>query len=414
MNPTNLTSLCIVQEVLDKLRAVGDIFPKPYNFGTFDKAFHLRVTRPGCEFDGEVAPESDSITELLPDWFENAAVSGYGDMRVLETKVDPSVRDAREILANDFIVDSSLLEQIRETWATNFFPRKVRVEPYKINIYGPGGHFESHRDTPEVGLVGTFLVGLGETNTYSDSRNFCIGAEKLSAVPCSWVAFYPDVPHAVSTIRFGHRASLAFKIFYVDGVVDEQEAACHSETEERLVAVFAGMSPPFGILLKHMYHMGISQLNGLDAILFSAARQMQQVQVHLLPIVIRSQSTVYYDVQEDEDSASDVDSERDIDKYDEYDDHHENSYNTSIHPFTSAHVDYILTGNREAREKTNWLQSVQDVPFYSWDFKTSVMEWERQTQEINFTGNDADGEDESCIYVSHALLILPDNADPGP
>jgi hypothetical protein len=127
--------------VLDKLRAVADDFPKPYTFSTFDTAFHLRVMRQGCEFDGDVAPKSKSIQALLPAWFESAAVSGYGDMKALETKVDPAVRDAKEILANEFTVEPSFLEKIRETWAGSFIPKDVRVEPYKIHLYGPGGHF---------------------------------------------------------------------------------------------------------------------------------------------------------------------------------------------------------------------------------------------------------------------------------
>jgi hypothetical protein len=99
--------------------------------------------RPGCEFDGEVAPNSNEITNLLPTWLENAAISGYGDMRALKTKVDPAVRDAKEILASEFTVDPSFLEKIRETWSRNFIPKNVRVEPYKVHLYGPNGHFES-------------------------------------------------------------------------------------------------------------------------------------------------------------------------------------------------------------------------------------------------------------------------------
>jgi hypothetical protein len=74
-------------------------------------------------------------------------------------------------------------------------------------------------------------------------------------------------------------------------------------------------------------------------------------------------------------------------------------------------VDHILTNNPETKKRVEWLEGVKKVPFYSWDFKSSTMEWERDSHEINFTGNEADGEDESCVYVSYALLILADKAD---
>jgi hypothetical protein len=35
------------------------------------------------------------------------------------------------------------------------YPRKVKAVPYKINIYGPGGRFVAHKDTPQSGLVGS-------------------------------------------------------------------------------------------------------------------------------------------------------------------------------------------------------------------------------------------------------------------
>jgi hypothetical protein len=95
-----------------------------------------------------IEPHSGLTAGLLPVWFEHAAISGYGDMQALETKVDDEVRSAGEIPA-EFSVETTLLEQILAKWATHFLPRKVRAEPYKIHIYGHEGHFKSHRDTPE-------------------------------------------------------------------------------------------------------------------------------------------------------------------------------------------------------------------------------------------------------------------------
>jgi hypothetical protein len=140
----------------------------------------LRITRPGCEFNNVVDQYSSTIDNLLHDWFEHSAISGYGDMRSLQTKVDSEVRNAREIPASEFEVEPEFLKQIQNLWSAHFLPRSVRAEPYKIHLYGPGGHFKSHRDHPEKGLVGTFLVGLGDTSS-GETGHFCISDKKLRA-----------------------------------------------------------------------------------------------------------------------------------------------------------------------------------------------------------------------------------------
>jgi len=76
-------------------------------------------------------------------------------MQSLETKVDSEVRHAREIHASDFQVNPKFLGQIQKLWSKHFLPHNVRAEPYETHLYGPGGHFKSHRDTPEMNLVGT-------------------------------------------------------------------------------------------------------------------------------------------------------------------------------------------------------------------------------------------------------------------
>src|ERR1700735_236557 len=167
-------------------------------------SFHLRITRPGCEYNDDVN-NWQGTNRLLNGWFEHSAISGYGDMQSLETKVDSEVRNAREIPASEFEVKPEFLEEIQELWRGHFLPRNVRAEPYKIHVYGPGGHFKSHRDTPETGLVGTFLVGLGDTSSTSEG-NFRIGDETLRAEPCSWVAFHPDIPHEITKLEDGYRA----------------------------------------------------------------------------------------------------------------------------------------------------------------------------------------------------------------
>lgn len=122
--------------------------------------------------------------------------------------------------------------RIQKLWKEHFVPGNVRAEPYKIHIYGPGGHFKSHRDTPEKDLVGTFLVGLGDTSS-SSAGNFRIAEKTSRAERCSWVAFHPDVIHEVTKLVDGYRAVIAFKMFRVPD--DEPELPARLEARVKCI-----------------------------------------------------------------------------------------------------------------------------------------------------------------------------------
>ena len=329
---------------------------------------------------------------IIPELYKHADTAPFGDIHALETRVDPEVRDAREIPADQFIVDPKLLDAIRTTWACDFIPDDVRVEPYKIHLYGPGGHFKSHRDTPEPGLVGTFLVGLGDTISPEQKANggmFHIKSISRFAETCSYVAFYPDIPHHISKLAESqYRAVIAFKIFKAECDIPQHEAPWEFYQEELVQPVLAKIPVPYGLLLGHKYHMGASQLTGLDAVIFSAARKRSGVQVHVLPVIIST--SAYYTC---------IDGEED-------------EFETSVYPFTSAHVDYILKRGQDPSSTTMpWLRELDDIPFYSMmGFDASAKEWHQDRDETNYIGNESDATRETSLYVSFAMVCLSDGS----
>ncbi|KAI0049233.1 hypothetical protein FA95DRAFT_925237 [Auriscalpium vulgare] len=169
------------------------------------------------EFQLTVTRESDEENNLRM-LFDGAAVSGFGDVRSQETKVDMGVRNAREISASEFTVSQTLTNSISKIWSNHFRSREVIGKPYKIYLYGKKGGFKAHLDTPETDIVGTFLVGIGDSTF---ERNLELGIREeldeadwydaksrtahlsFSANPGQWVAFYPDVPHRVVEITSG-------------------------------------------------------------------------------------------------------------------------------------------------------------------------------------------------------------------
>ncbi|TFY69736.1 hypothetical protein EVG20_g3022 [Dentipellis fragilis] len=367
--------------------------------GKLDKPFRLRVTHPGCEVEKDITICEDQNEDMLRQLFNHSTVAGYGDVQTQETKVDESVRSAREISTSGFSVPPQLIEEIRSHWSKNFIPSRVRVEPYKIHTYGPGGHFKAHRDTPANGLVGTFLVGLGDT---TGGDHLEVGSSCFKALAGRWVAFYPDTPHRVSQIRKGYRAVIAFKM-YRESIGQDEIEDRNGPLVARIRACVSKMKAPFGLFLEHKYCMGTQHLSGMDAVVHSSLQRLDGVQVRLLPIVTRCGST-----WRDHDGCEEEEDEEDC-------------FWADVYPFTTAHVEYSFALNSEnsedkARAKKalntpslSWLRDMNEhVPFYYTDLKATTITWSSEVKEtINHTGNEAEAWREDSIYLSYAIVVLP-------
>ncbi|KAK7690890.1 hypothetical protein QCA50_005992 [Cerrena zonata] len=223
-------------KVPDAIGRLGKIYKEESHHmssGYLPKPFDLTITYGEIDISTEIdpfGPPDDNLAdnfyrqkekadireesaEFLKELFEGAEVSGYGDVESQSTRVNTEVRNAREIPTGHFTVSKSLYKDIEHIWSEHFLPGAVRVEPYKIHLYGPGGCFKPHWDTPEKGLVGTFLVGIGDC-VPGDEGNLRVGRDAgMRAYPGSFVAFYPDVEHEVERLRGGYRGVIAFKIF---------------------------------------------------------------------------------------------------------------------------------------------------------------------------------------------------------
>ena len=395
--------------------------------GFLKAPFKLAISRPGCEFDGELEPTKDyqkvgsDGETLLRRLYDHAAVSGYGDVKAQETKFDAHVRHAREIPASEFSVGPGLVAEVARLWAAHFYPTRVRVEPYKIHLYGPRGHFKAHRDTPQAGLVGTFLVGLGDS---TEDAHLQVGDAAYAASPGEWTAFYPDVPHCVTTLARGHRAELAFKVHRADADVDADAsvAGCDPAVVRAVQDLVERIPAPFGIMLPRKYCMGTHRLSGPDALLHTCLRRRAGARVDLLPIVIDYCATWAWD------------------------DNEPHAVRAGVYPFTGVHVDYLLSraglvsradlealawdrvrpfrrhsvygGKAVARDSDGydpakgvdalgWLRNVdKDVPFFCMDVENSTVVWSAEMEEgSEYVGNESRPHYEDSIYLSYALVV---------
>ena len=312
-------------------------------------------------------------------------------MKNQETKIDLEVRNACEIVPEEFSVDKELLDRIEAAWAKDFLPRKVRAEPYKIHLYGPGGHFKSHRDTPEMNLVGTFLLGLGDTANRYVKGNLAVGGIEggVAARPCSWVAFHPDVPHSILPLPKDHyRAVIAFKIFSVPDNSEPTENPIQTSVNEAL----ATMRLPFGIFLDRQYCMGTSKLSGFDTILLAAAySRKDKCRIYTLPVVTKFQAVRGVADRDDTDEAS-----------------------TKVYPFTEAHIEFLLGRRSNATSEVPWLTDVKDLRFCCLGLDKHTITWaNNQDDGAEWTGNESRPASKDSIYLSYSLIVLPDESVEG-
>ncbi|KDQ55558.1 hypothetical protein JAAARDRAFT_180355 [Jaapia argillacea MUCL 33604] len=371
------------EKIIQELVPIYERLCVPFAKGVLDQPFRLRITRAGCPFDGEL--DQRETHTRLQHWFDNAALSGYGDVLAQETKFDEDVRKAREIPASEFSVEPALLEWIQSCWSKSFHPPGVRVEPYKIHLYGPGGHFKAHRDTPQINLVGTFLLGVGDT---THQKNLVVNGNEVSAKEGEWCAFYPDVVHSVKKVNFGHRAVIAFKIFRT---TENQDGAGTVPPEYRIpvAQVLNKLQLPIGIFLDRQYCIGTTQLSGFDAFLLQCAKDRAASEgfvVHVLPVVTKGDSVWWTNDSKCKDRLE-----------------------ADVYAFTDAHIECILgRGDEEVWKRRDVFKDVKKVPFFSMDFKQSTVIWKEAVDEYeNHTGNEADVYREDSLYFSYALLMLP-------
>ena len=244
-------------------------------------AMRIKLALPGCPaavFVDAVSPET------LQQLYTAAAPAAFGDMKTMETRVDPLVRTGREIGADRFTVSRALCEWVRRTWASRFQPESVRVEPYKINVYAPGDRFAMHRDTPEKNLVGTFLLALSGWGPPCSGGGLVVhdevGTFRWDGAS-GWAAFLPYLPHEVEPITAGARITLAFKVFATSSAESERQSpfdeALVEEAANR-IALCRNDRGQVGVLLKYAYSLNGTALCGSDRFIYRALERLGTVQ----------------------------------------------------------------------------------------------------------------------------------------
>jgi hypothetical protein len=353
--------------------------------------------------------------------WECATPSKFGDLRSGTDVLDEGVRRAREILPDRLRLvlphggsipwaHTTLVGAVLKTALSVLqpgYPCAVRL--HKLNLYGQGGFFVDHVDTPrDRAMIGTVVVGLpsshagGALGVTHAGASFVHQFASEGKSVASWAALYGDCPHRVEPVTAGCRLTLTFdlvhdpelkdqryvpKYYYPKAIRTEERSAVPEEsvavmTTRLLKAVEAhcalakplGKRKPLGIVLSHRYvgnEPTLAGLKGVDRLVADAIGSVRRVQ--LLPVLVYRHLVT--------------------DKW-EYDPNSE----AGVVAFTPADLRYVMdpkANPRPPRIKTHTFV----------DMVAGRLVEERRMAGSNYTGNSASPETIGCIYFSAALLV---------
>ena len=134
--------------------------------------------------------------------------SGYGDLTTCTTKFDSTVRLCSELAARPGVcvafadaVNNPIAAFLPLVQTTLFPTVPIALRLKKINVYGKGGHFARHVDTPREGVLGTVVLQPTRSDGGDGVGKLVLGtgAYSLEVLDCHYsiTAFYSDVPHEV-------------------------------------------------------------------------------------------------------------------------------------------------------------------------------------------------------------------------
>lgn len=345
-----------------------------------------RVSFTLANCNAEVALDAIS-GDLLRQLYEAAAPAAFGDMKAMETRIDPLVRSGREIASHGFSVSPELCRWVERTWAEHFVPKNVRAEPYKVNLYGPGDRFATHRDTPEKDLVGTFLIALGGWGPPCQGGGLVVhdtaGTYRWDGAR-GWAAFIPYLPHEVEPITFGARATIAFKVYATSNDGGNESVAFDEallEEAANRIALCRNENGQVGVLLAFAYSLNGTALCGRDLFIYRALERLGRVES--IPVAVHMEA---------EADSSDV-----------------------VYWSTQARV-YSLTQENLARVTKGFKQPADSrlpIPFIASAAGHEV--YKDSHASVEWAGNYAEPANVDTLYVHRALVVTPtDDVSLGP
>ncbi len=320
-----------------------------------------------------------SITKLTEDqvaqFYRDANRAGFGHVQTQETRIDDNIRKGREI--RNFKINPLIIKTLEEQWDLN--PQSVRIEPYKINLYTDGDHFQTHRDTPDKNLVGTLLLNVYDSSTAGGfyveeniGKTLAFYKSLTIKEKGSWIGFYPDVPHGVEAIRGGYRMNIAFKVYQKgDTPID-----IHIKEIEKLKSIYRQLSKSsIGLILSHDYSLNSPPGKGTDWLHIHVLDELG-IKYSIIPIL----ETWHAETNDEGDENFET-------------------MKSGIYPLTDEHLEYLI--GQKAQEPIMFNKSID---FYTLGERKI---WSKNEQSYaEHVGNESQPGNVDSIYLSKAIIII--------
>lgn len=267
----------------------------------------------------------------------------YGDIRTQKTVVNSNVRTAFQCNSEHFEFISTkpakrcrsrgkvyvpgFLEGIKHHLNEKLFrdDQVKNLVPYRLNVYGEGGFFKAHVDTPKdpARMIGSLVVCLPTKHTGGDllvthqGEVYTIDFSRDSK-NIQWAAFFSDCKHEVKEVTSGYRVTITFNIMteltedneLINGIV-----RTYSKGISKMSEVEIGPSQKWGfdklynkiqtmpennigVILSHEYPLsGLCEenLKGIDHEIYTKMKNTGNFECHLISAIYDSQHYYYND-----------------------------------------------------------------------------------------------------------------------
>lgn len=350
----------------------------------------------------------------------------YGDILKQETLVNKEVRKAYqcnvenfkflngdfEPCVPNFLKDIKL--KIGEYLMTN--NESLYIVPYRLNVYGVGGFFKAHVDTPKdtEKMIGSIVLYLPSEHTGGElvvTHQGKIHTIDFSQNPgeLQWAAFYSDCLHEVKTVTSGYRITMTFNIMtginqgqYSNITVPVEMGWGNYSGDQTSSVITAGPqmnwcyesliekikmmnSKRIGIILSHEYTLnGLSAktLKGIDSEIYNRVKK-----IYKCDLVSAIYDKQHYYISAEFDDCGNCD--RDV---------------NDVYIVTDKDWGYYVKHNK-LPDTTSDLAD-KNYKFISFDSIKNVIS--EHSQASAFTGNETCQGEECYVYFMSALLINKD------
>jgi predicted 2-oxoglutarate/Fe(II)-dependent dioxygenase YbiX len=358
---------------------------------------------------------------------EQCEPAKFGNLISKKTEHNPEVRNAMEAkkfcLARKpergyYYKELECIHTIRKQIEAHLCP-KIKLEPYRVNIYGKGDFFKPHVDTPVdlANMIGSLVVCLpskhsgGQLVVKSGNNEtvFDFGEKSGNTNVVQWAAFFSDCVHEVKQVTDGYRVAVTYNIIRSTAVRKKENnkqdtvssdlilgenTGRHTEYVQQLVQKVEEENKEIGFMLFHKYTMsGLKRdgLKGSDRLLYLALANTQKFNLELVPSalhcskVIPDNETTYGAKRVSEDLVT-----------------------MNVYRFTQEDLERQENNKRSRPYDHDQDETLTNgIPFIMALSETNADILSHDSRDAAYTGNQNDDGYDTTLYQTASLIVTP-------